>query len=419
MRYRLPLLLSLLSRQPPAGFRRPDMMRQQRAAQLRRVIRLAKEGLREYQHKLDALQRQFSLGPWDREDHADDLPVELREREKISNESRDSREVEDYERDDEPCRLDQPQTHRLFEKLAIRRCRLNARGYPYTADVNDLRQRVFPGHESLTQDDVEDAWDDWRNNDGKRLFRRHEFHRHGREERPRREHAERVDVEEKEEIIEPDDDRHRLSQEQFEAIFRKLRRDGAQLNRRGCPSIDDVLETQRELFELALEATAAEIELAFERWEGCDAYRRHRDRGNRESEEEKMIQRSAKGERSVECRPAGRAFPIFDEILLDTELRSSDFSPEHIPKLPTVNQRLAKRGESQLESEHELRREWREYLICAARSRGQNGEYREYRVEVAAVGDDNSDEIDVRVDEEVTVTREIGAPNNGRKRNRP
>ena len=48
---------------------------------------------------------------------------------------------------------------------------LNGRGYPYTSDVNDEKEIVYPDSELLTRDEIEEAQDDWRNEDGKRLFR--------------------------------------------------------------------------------------------------------------------------------------------------------------------------------------------------------------------------------------------------------
>ena len=67
--YSLPELLTLLSaRQSFPGSAGWGLPLQPGAARLRQVIRLAKEGIRECSHRLEALERQGEWRPWDRND---------------------------------------------------------------------------------------------------------------------------------------------------------------------------------------------------------------------------------------------------------------------------------------------------------------------------------------------------------------
>src|SRR5271169_2266917 len=112
--YSLPGLLTLLSAEPTHGrWGLPQPL-----AQLRQVIRLAREGLREYGHRLDALERQVAQPAWDRDDDPCDLPSVRRQRtdEDVSVTCRSPAEASC---EVEEPRLTQREVHHLFEKLAI------------------------------------------------------------------------------------------------------------------------------------------------------------------------------------------------------------------------------------------------------------------------------------------------------------
>jgi len=371
--YGLPGLLALLSAEPGYwGSGRWGL--QQPVAQVRQVLQLARQGLREYGRRLDALEKQVAEPAWDGDDEPCDSRSVQRERAdddvKITyrSPSEVSREVEDP-------RLTQRQIQHLFEKLAIHRCSLNVRGYPYSSDVNDQRQRIYPSTELLTRDDVEEAWDDWRNDDGKRLFRRHrgdsdldeaERRRGRRYENEDERHRDCAVWHEKE----ADDRRFsQLSQDEFEAIFRRLYPDRVRLSREGYPYIADVHEEQKAMFQDTRPVTSAELERAFNDWDGKPAYRRHarRDDSERASRNHKANGKEDSSEVHV-SRGRRWTFRIFDEMLLCGEYRSSDFTTENLPRLAAVNRRLVANGEPKLESDAVLQRVWKEYLVVAARA---------------------------------------------------
>jgi hypothetical protein len=377
--YRLPLLLSLLS--TPLGVRPGGMGGRPRLAQLRQVIRLAREGIREYSHKLDALERQIGRGAWEHEDELNTVPFVLRERDDEYAPARDDDfATREAERVEESPRLTEQQIHHLFERLAIHRCSLNPRGYPYTSEVNEMLRRIHPSEELLSREEVEDAWDDWRNVEGKRLFRRAD----------RRDRA--LDSRENEEV---ERELRRLSQEEFEVIFAKLRRDRVLLNLAGYPDVAAVLRHQKEMFEQTVCVTSVEVERAFDRWEGRHAY-------FRDVRRDEDLRRGQGGEEFSSVRGAGGAgngyvygaygappdvrwtFRVFDEILLSGDLLISESILECIPTLATVNERLAHRGERPLESDDALRIEWRDYLIEAASVRDGRIRERGPREEFAA-----------------------------------
>lgn len=432
MRFRqphsLPGLLTLLAAEPPyPGSGRWGMS--QPLGQLRQVIRLAREGLLEYGRRLDALEKQVAQTPWDRDDDPSDLPSVGRGRadDDVKVIYRPPAEIS--------CELEEPrltqrQIHHLFEKLAIHRYSLNGREYPYTSDVNDERQRVYPSTELLTRGDVEEAWDDWRNDDGKRLFRGYysdtdldetEQRRKRRDENQDERYRDRGNGNKNQ----TDDlGLSRLSQEKFAAIFRALYRDRVGLNRWGYPYIADVQEEQKAMFGDTRVATSAETERAFESWDGRVAYRR---RARRDDSEIGGRNHHANGrDHSSEGHGsrAGRgSFRVFDEMLRGGEYRSSDFSKENLPRMRAVNRRLLSQGEPRLENEEALQREWREYLVIAAKAREEQLRDRDQLHESREERENPHSEMSVEVDLNNAVlgkTEEMATPfeerGNGRKR---
>jgi hypothetical protein len=369
-RYRIPELLALLSAQPQKG--RGLWPLNPAKGQLRQMARLAREGIREYGRKLDALERDLRHDSWWEE------PAEpYRSDSEQADESCDRRD-EEAERDcDKPLPLTQAEIHHIFERLAIRRRPLNRRGYPFTSEVTEEQERLFRGSELLLREEVEEAWDDWENEDGKRLYRRY------REERD--DGGERCDEARVERDRDRDRDRGdsrlaRLTQEQFEAIFRKLRRAERELNRGAYPFTADVHEEQRESFKRACMATPSEVERAFERWTGARDYRRWLRGKNRPTmENRKAESNGGRPPRKAESRPerdARAAFRVFDEMLLNEETRASEFTTDHGPSLDAVNRRLSERGHCELD-EVALQCEWVEYLVIAARTRDDSHRSRE------------------------------------------
>src|ERR1700735_2569552 len=165
--YSLPELFALLSAYPahmsPGAW---GVAPQQ--TPLHQVIRLAREGMREYGHRLDVLEQQVSQHSWERDQTDPAQGLQQRSEDAISE--CDSSYRERGRRDAEPSQLNERQIHHLFNELAIQRRLLNGRGFPYTVDVNEEQRRIYPGSELLTMYEVEAAWDDWKNEDGKQLF---------------------------------------------------------------------------------------------------------------------------------------------------------------------------------------------------------------------------------------------------------
>src|ERR1022692_3736034 len=154
MRFRqpcsLPELLTLLSAPNLSpGSCGMGLMPRPGLAPLNQMIRLAREGMREYNRKLDMLEKQVSRRGLDLD--RDEFP------EKEDPPERSSGADEDCADDDDSGHLTQHQIHHIFEKLAIHRRRLNGRGYAYTSDVNEEQERTYPGCELLTRNKVEES----------------------------------------------------------------------------------------------------------------------------------------------------------------------------------------------------------------------------------------------------------------------
>jgi hypothetical protein len=342
--------------------------------------------MREYNRKLDMLEKQVSRRGLDRD--RDEFPEEEDPPERSSGAD------EDCAADDDSGHLTQHQIHHIFEKLAIHRRRLNGRGYAYTSDVNEEQERTYPGCELLTRNKVEESWDDWKNEDAKRLFRRRA--REGGYDRDERHDIERREAERRE-VDEEDlscgrDERQEskypriraLSQEQFEAVFVSLAERCAELNRWGYPYVADVHDEQRERFRHTRPASAAEVERAFDRRGRHRKNESRRDGADRDGDDEDWHGR-AEGEGSLrEHQRSGdvgveRTFQIFDEILLGGDRHGALFPGGYLPELRVVNQRLAERGESHLGDEDELKRHWIQYLLFAAKGREEQGRVRRRR----------------------------------------
>jgi len=392
--------------------------------------------MREYSRTLDALEKQLACQVSDRDHERYDTDWDLEERS-----GKEAREVYNSPSEaacaEEPSRLSQAQIHHLFEKLAIHRYSLNRRGYPYTYDVNDEQEKVFPDSELLTRTEVEGAWDDWRNSDGKMLFRKYED-RDGFDRQERR-GRERLDCREAEgfndhgEIREDEAGEPRLKPlilEQFEVIFRRLRRKGARLNRWGNPETVDVRDEQLELFSDTYPASSEEIALAFESWDGkwASEHRLCPEAGlenNDADEETEPRQESGKANPRARHRlPAKeRTYRIFDELLLNGHDRRSNFTTENLPKLRVINRRLAEIGETKLGDEDALQREWVEYLVVAAKAREEHRRERSPESDSGSMEAKRLTEVEVDLDasvDEVELVGENGHPvakrRGGRKR---
>jgi len=372
-RYSLPELLTLLSYgQGHPGFSPWRFAQQPGIAKLRQVIHLAKEGLREYNHRLDDLERNVSHESYSRrrDNGGDDDECQRVEDDVIDAEAA------------EPERLTRREVHHVFEKLGIHRHSLNARGYPYTSDVNEERERIYPDSEWVDGRDVEAAWDDWRNEDGKRLFRAHRRDPDAHDdERDRDEHH---------------DGRHRGNW-----------REGETRDRANPP----MLQEELEVFSRMLRDAA---ERAFEGF--------NRSRNDREQVSRNGPERRERGDTPSESRPspnAERLFRVFDEILLSAD-RAKGFTTENLPKLSDVNRRLAERGESELDDEA-LGREWMAYLVTSAFAREE--QVRRRRPNGGSDVSHDDPRVEVELDATV-VEQESGAengrsyakPGNGRKR---
>jgi hypothetical protein len=145
--------------------------------------------------------------------------------------------------------LIETQIQHIFEQLARQHRSLNVRGYPFTSDVTDEQEMLFPSTRLVTRDEIEDAWDDWSDERCKYLFRRHRHRADGDHDRHYRRHH-------------PD----RLRQSQWEVIFRELGRAGVRLDPHGFPMVDQVHEEQRERYPHTHPASREEIEEAWEAW---------------------------------------------------------------------------------------------------------------------------------------------------------
>ena len=418
--YNLPELLTLLSGRQGYPAQAPwGLPAQSGVAQLRQVIRLAKEGIREYDHRLNALEKQVVRRDWDRDDGPNDPARRERAEDDPAADNYSSEEACD-DSGETPC-LNHRQLHHLFEKLAIQRSTLNRRGYPYTSDVNDEQLRVYPTSRLLTREEVEAAWDDWRDGDGKRLFRR--YRGESGLDRTERRGGGHLDREEGDPVRDRGDRREneagdrelrRLSQEEFEAILCSLRQDGAELSRWGYPYTADIHDKQREKFEHTHPATAAEVERAFERWDGRRAYgsdiRREDDFEPDDGDEAGRSR--AKGEensREPHRSPAGeRTFRIFDEILLSGEL----------PGLSAVNRRLAERGEARFDDDEALQGEWREYLVVNAKAREEHIIHDSPRREVHGQRDEHDNATSHEPQRGAAVKVDPDAPGSERKSSR-
>jgi hypothetical protein len=378
--YSLPELFALLSAYPaylsPGAW---GVGPQQTS--LHQVIRLAREGMREYGHRLDVLEQQVSQHSWERDQTDPAQGLQQRSEDAISE--CDSSYRERGRRDAEPSQLNERQIHHLFNELAIQRRLLNGRGFPYTVDVNEEQRRIYPGSELLTMYEVEAAWDDWKNEDGKQLFRRArcaDTEERQQAEPSRNEPSEyppERGISPKQEPV--DAVLRTLSQEHFDAIFYILRNKSGTIEEWGRPRDFEVHELQRRLFDQFAAATRAEIERAYSVWALAQAQartvrtdidippadwpnpaRRHQEQG-----EERPRQRRRRFSRE-------QVFLVFDEFLSDSGRPVAELAEDNFPRLSDVNRLLFERGEAQLEEESALRCEWMEYLIVTARKRSGN-----------------------------------------------
>ena len=378
--YSLPELFALLSAYPAyVGSGAWGVAPQQ--TPLHQVIRLAREGMREYGHRLDALEQQVSQHSWDRDQIDPAQGLQQRAEDAISE--CDSSNRERSRRDGEPSQLNKRQIHHLFNELAVQRRFLNGRGFPYTVDVNEEQRRIYPGSELLTIYEVEAAWDDWRNEDGKQLFRRARY-----ADPEQRQQAEPSWYEPSEyppeRGISPKQESadavlRALSQEHFDAIFYILRNKSGTIEEWNCPRDFEVHELQRRLFDQFAPATRAEIERAYGVWARVQAQPRtvrtdsdipladwpNPARRQQEQGEERLRQRRRRFSRE-------QVFLVFDEFLFDSGHRVAELAEDNFPRLSDVNHLLWERGEAQLEEENALRCEWMEYLIVTARKRCGN-----------------------------------------------
>jgi hypothetical protein len=343
-RYNLPELLTLLSYgDGNPGLGAWKFAQQPGGARLRQVIQLAREGLREYNHRLDDLERNVAPGSYAsrRDDTRDNGECERADGDVIEAEAA------------EPAPITRHEIHRLFERLAIQRHVLNSRGYPYTGDVNEEREKVYPASELLDGRDVEVAWDDWRNEDGKSLFR---ANRRDTDNARDREHDR---VETRGRAKEP------ILREELEVFSRMLR---------------DAVERAFESFD--------------------------RSRGYREQDSRNVHSREPRPSPDAE-----RVFQVFDEMLLTSD-RGTRFTTDNLPKFTEVNSRLVERGESVLDDEAALRREWMAYLVKSAFARDEK--VRDRRPNGGASVSREDPLVDVEVD--ATVIERESDVGKGRKR---
>jgi hypothetical protein len=321
-RHNLPQLLALLSApQRQFGLGGWGSAQQAGLARLQNLLRLGKLGLREYSDKLDSIDRRLLRGEWKRDEEPRD--------EEPSHHEEYTRE--EYTRDDEPetFRLSRSQIHRLFERLAIHRHSLNARGYPYTSDVNQEREEIYRDSDPLDGREVEEAWDDWKDDRARKFFSRHRGAYDRSEARENEGAGER---------------RFRYADREELALFSDLVR--AAIER----AFDDLEKTRHHREPVVRVAP--------------DAGRDERDGDSHRRVDGQQRRREVGGTPAQHC-----TFSIFDEILLNFDGPESAFAPENLLLLSEINRRLGECGEPPFDHEDAMRREWIAYVVSAATER--------------------------------------------------
>ena len=247
----LPELFALLVAQEPGLSRRNwGLPRHNRAILLRQLIHLARDGVREYSQRLDIVEEEIRKSTYRGE----------ADRHEVRHDSQTGKEhlavdhnlpVDDM-RSGEPelPSLTERQTRRLFEKLALRHCRLNRRGYPFTDDVIAEQERIYPATQLMARDEVEAAWDDWSDDDAKCLFRRFD-----REDRQRSGgHSGR------------NDERMSTRRDRICKIFGMLACEPGALDSDRIPPVENIRRAYRALFPDSDVIRSFEIEEAWVKW---------------------------------------------------------------------------------------------------------------------------------------------------------
>jgi hypothetical protein len=283
-RYNLPGLLSYPQAAQAAAV--GGLGRQNRLNKARQALGLVKEGVDAYSNRLNALQRQLSdvsggtsSEPYDTTatgpaatDTGSDSGSSSSSGSAASSTGPEPTTPPPAEA---PVQLTLSQIHHLFEVIDRKGGVLNRRGVPYTSDVTDAQERIYPSTDFVAPDDVEDAWHRWDKDRVKDAFRHRTRVRHG--ERPRGGEFGR------------EREGTRLALRRLHHLFEILERRGAGLNEFGVPPAHLVIAVQQERFPSTAPVTPREIERAWHAWEDVDAkrsfWRRSQGRARRDRDE--------------------------------------------------------------------------------------------------------------------------------------
>ena len=387
-------------------------------ARLSQVILLAKEGLREYGDRLDALERQIQRQEFDRDGDRCDGQFRTSTSETSTQGPVHATQEESDSEDQSP--LTPGQIDRLFERLAIQGTSLNRRGYPFTCEVNTEQEKLYPKSLLMTREQVEVAWDDWKDEGARRLFCRSTDARNGCRLKG---DEDQVTQWKSGDRARSTEDRGTPRRQRLFIIFDELLLGGRyadfardelpklrEVNRKlaecGEPLLMDELALRREWREYLVHAARTRETLLHANGADSPSYPVRKQPGAAESCEDGRESEAAMEESSASVQLKGgfvqggrsrsndecaevtnpqvrvdsgrykdapssldRTFRVFDELLLNPEYYGSIMTEEHLPRLSEINRRLEEMGELTLENETTLQWKWRDYLVAAARTR--------------------------------------------------